>query len=117
MKQAETGKLLRIFIGEQDSPNHQSLFEAIVLKAKEIGLAGSTVIRGIEGFGAASRFIHTSHLLRLSEDLPIIIEIVDKSDKIEAALSIFDDMIEKSNSGVLITLETVQILRYRHEKN
>jgi len=117
MKQAETGKLLRIFIGERDSLNHQSLFEAIVLKAKEIGLAGSTVIRGIEGFGAASRFIHTSHLLRLSEDLPIIIEIVDKSDKIEAALSIFDDMIEKSNSGVLITLETVQILRYRHEKN
>ncbi len=112
MKIEGLGKLLRIYIGEQDKLHNQSLYEAIVYKAREMGMAGATVIRAIEGFGAASRIIHTAKLLRLSEDLPILIEIVDTEERIRNAVSEFEKMIDASGAGVLMTMEQVDILRY-----
>jgi hypothetical protein len=102
------GKLLRIFVGESDRWEGKPLYEAIVRRVREEGLAGATVLRGIEGFGAHSR-IHTSRILRLSEDLPIVIEIVDRVERIDAILPILDEMIGEG----LITIERVQILGYR----
>lgn len=107
----ENGHLLRIFIGESDKYEGQPLYEWIVFKAKEFGLAGSTVLRGIQGFGAQSR-IHTSKLLRLSEDMPIIIEIVDTIEKIEEFLPLVDDAIKEG----LATVEKVTIRFYRSGK-
>jgi len=102
------GRLLRIFIGESDRHDGQPLYEWIVRRAREQGLAGATVLRGIEGFGAHSR-LHTAKILRLSEDLPIVIEIVDTPEKIEAFLSIVDGAIDEG----LATVETVQVRFYR----
>jgi PII-like signaling protein len=102
------GKLLRIFVGESDRWEGRPLFEAIVHKVREQGGAGATVLRGIEGFGAHSR-IHTARILRLSEDLPIVIEVVDTAERIDALLPALDEMIEDG----LVTIETVRILRYR----
>ncbi|NOJ38104.1 DUF190 domain-containing protein [Bradyrhizobium australiense] len=99
--------LLRIFIGEDDKFGGSPLYEAIVLKARESHLAGATVLRGPMGFGASSR-LHTTKILRLSEDLPLVIEIVDSEDKINAFLPTLDGMM---TSG-LITLEKVQVLQY-----
>ena len=104
------GKLLRIFIGEDDKYEGMPLYEWIVRKAREFGLAGATVFRGMEGFGAHSR-IHTSKVLRLSSDLPIVIEIVDSQQKIEDFLPIIDKAIK---SG-LATLEKAQVRFYRSE--
>jgi PII-like signaling protein len=104
----EQGQLLRIFIGENDHYQGKPLYEWIVLKAREAGLAGATVIRGIEGFGAASR-IHTAKILRLSEDLPLVIEIVDTAEKIE----IFMPQIDMAITEGLATLENVNIRLYR----
>jgi len=111
MKIAGEGKLLRIFLGESDRYRGQALYEAIVHKAHELGLAGATVWRGIEGYGARSR-IHTVKILRLSEDLPILVEIVDSEEKIRAAMPHFDAMIDAGGSGGLITLEKAEIIRY-----
>src|SRR3984893_13091465 len=99
--------LLRIFLGESDRWEHKPLYEAIVLKARELHLAGATVLRGAMGFGASSR-LHTTKILRLSEDLPLVIEIVDSEDKINGFLPTLDQMM---TSG-LITLEKVQVLQY-----
>jgi PII-like signaling protein len=99
--------LLRIFIGEEDAFQGAPLYEAIVMKARERHLAGATVLRGPMGFGKSSR-LHTSKILRLSEDLPLVIEIVDSEDKINAFLPILDGMM----SSGLITLEKVQVLQY-----
>jgi PII-like signaling protein len=99
--------LLRIFIGEDDRHNHQPLYEAIVMKAREMHLAGATVLRGPMSFGHSSR-VHTTKILRLSEDLPFVIEIVDSEDKINAFLPVLDAMM---GSG-LVTLEKVQVLQY-----
>ena len=104
----EDGKLLRIFIGESDRWEHKPLYEAIVLKARELGLAGATVLRGPMGFGANSR-LHTSKILRLSEDLPLIIEIVDTEAQIQLLLPHLDIMVKEG----LVTLEKVQIIKYR----
>ena len=101
--------LLRIFVGESDRWKGGPLYEGIVLRAREFGLAGATVLRSPMGFGAASR-IHTAKILRLSEDLPIIIEIVDAEARIEAFLPELDLMM----GGGLVTLEKVRVLRYRH---
>ena len=101
--------LLRIFIGEDDKFGGSPLHEAIVLKACELHLAGATVLRGPMGFGASSR-LHTTKILRLSEDLPLVIEIVDSEDKINGFLPTLDNMMA-SGSG-LITLEKVQVLQY-----
>ncbi len=110
------GKLLRIFLGEHDKHHHQPLYEAIVQSAKEKGLAGATVLRGVMGYGADSRVVHTAKILRLSEDLPIVIEIVDTEEKIKGFLPIAEEMIETSGCGAMITLEKVEILRYGHGK-
>ena len=99
--------LLRIFIGEEDAFQGAPLYEAIVMKARERHLAGATVLRGPMGFGKSSR-LHTSKILRLSEDLPLVIEIVDGEDNINAFLPVLDGMM----SSGLITLEKVQVLQY-----
>lgn len=99
--------LLRVFLGEDDRHNRQPLYEAIVLKAREMHLAGATVLRGPIGFGHSSR-LHTAKLLRLSEDLPIVIEIVDSEEKINEFLPVLDEMM---GSG-LITVERVQVVQY-----
>ena len=104
--------LLRIFIGESDRWEHKPLYEAIVLKAREAHLAGATVLRGPMGFGKSSR-LHTAKILRLSADLPMVIEIVDSEEKINAFLPLLDKMI----SGGLVTLEKVRVLQYRGETN
>ncbi len=101
-------KLLRIFVGESDRYQGRPLYEAIVLKAREAGLAGASVFRGIMGFGGHSR-IHTARVLRLSEDLPVMIEIVDAPEKIEAFLPTLDAMITEG----LVTLERVEVVWYR----
>jgi PII-like signaling protein len=102
--------LLRIFFGEDDMFHHTPLAEAIVLKAREMHLGGATVLRGHIGFGHSSR-IHTSKILRLSEDLPVIVEIVDAAEKIAAFLPVLDGMMP----GGLITTEKVQVLQYGNE--
>jgi PII-like signaling protein len=99
--------LLRIYFGEDEKAGHLPLYEAIVLKAREMHLAGATVLRGPMGFGKSSR-IHTAKILRLSEDLPIVVEIVDAEEKINAFLGALDGMI---GSG-LVTLEKVKVLQY-----
>ena len=99
--------LLRIFIGESDRWHGQPLFEAIVLKAREMHMAGATVLRGPMGFGKSSR-LHTAKILRLSMDLPIVIEIVDAEEKINAFLPALDPMI----GGGLVTLESVRVVKY-----
>jgi len=113
MKITGQGKLLRIFVGESDTLHGQALYEALVQKARALGLAGATVWRGIEGYGARSR-IHTAKILRLSEDLPVIIEIVDSEEKIRAALPEFDAMLEATGGGGLVTLEAAEIIKYTH---
>ena len=100
--------LLRVFIGESDRWEHKPLYEAIVLKARELHLAGATVLRGSMGFGKSSR-LHTTKVLRLSDDLPIIIEIVDSEDKIQAFLAVLDQMM----GGGLVTVEKVKVIHYR----
>jgi hypothetical protein len=111
MKLTGEGKLLRIFLGEADHYRGQLLYEALVRKARELGLAGATVWRGIESYGARSR-IHTTKILRLSEDLPIILEIVDSEDKIRSFLPELDAMMEAAGGGGLVTLEKVEIIKY-----
>jgi PII-like signaling protein len=100
--------LLRIFLGESDRWEHKPLYEAIVLAAREVQLAGATVLRGPMGFGKSSR-LHTSKILRLSEDLPLVIEIVDSEEKINAFLPRLETMM----GGGLVTLEKVKVLQYR----
>ena len=104
------GKLLRIFIGESDKHGHKPLYQAIVEMLREEGLAGATVLRGVEGFGAKSH-LHTARILRLSEDLPIVVEVVDQAERIEAVLPKLDEMIGDG----MVTLERVEVLAYRAE--
>ncbi|GIV59829.1 MAG: hypothetical protein KatS3mg043_0918 [Rhodothermaceae bacterium] len=109
MKLPDEGILLRVFIGESDRHEGQALYHAIVQKARALNLAGATVMRGIEGFGAASR-IHTARILRLSEDLPVVIEIVDTEEKIMELMPFLDETVKEG----LVTMEKVRIIRYRH---
>ncbi len=102
------GKILRIFIGESDTWHGRPLYQAIVERVRGDGLAGATVIRGIEGFGAHSH-LHTSRILRLSEDLPIVIEIVDTEERIAAILPLLDEMVTEG----MVTIEPVHILTYK----
>jgi len=110
MRVLDDATLLRIYLGESDRHEGRPLHEAIVLEARALHLAGATVLRGPMGFGHSSR-LHTAKILRLSEDLPIVIEIVDTPDKVNAFLPVLEDMI---GSG-LVTLEKVQVLRYGNE--
>ncbi len=112
MKLPEEGILLRIFIGEDDHYKGKPLYEAIVTKARELHLAGATVLRGVMGFGAASR-IHTAKVLRLSEDMPMVIEITDTQEKIDELLPFLDETVGEG----LITMEKVKVIRYRHSKD
>ncbi len=108
MKIPDEGTLLRIHIGEGDRWHGKPLYEAIVLKARELHLAGATVLRGSMGFGANSR-IHTAKVLSISNDLPVVVEIIDRREKIDDLLPHLDEMVKDG----LITLERVQVLRYR----
>ena len=108
MKIPEEGHLLRIFIGEADKWHGKPLYEAIVLKARELHLAGATVLRGPMGFGAHSR-MHAAKILRLSEDLPIVIEIVDSQEKIDELMPFIDEAVQEG----LVTLERVRVIKYR----
>ena len=108
MQIPEDGYLLRIFVGESDKVGHRPLYEEIVLKAREQGLAGATVLRGVMGFGKHS-ILHTTKILRLSEDMPMIVEIVDSLEKIEKFLPVLDEMITDG----LVTLEQVRVIHYR----
>jgi hypothetical protein len=111
MKIEGEGKLLRVFVGESDTWHGKPLYQAIVERVREEGLAGATVVRGIEGFGASSR-IHTARILRLSEDLPIVIEIVDSDERIRRIIPILDEMVGDG----LVTLERVEVIAYRSGK-
>ena len=108
-------KLLRIFVGESDLSHHVPVYEKIVAEARKLGLAGATVFKGIMGYGGTSR-IHTSKILRLSEDLPLIIEIVDEEGKIENFLPIVEKIFEEANCGGLITIEKATIIKYTADK-
>lgn len=111
MKLPGEAELLRVFIGESDKFGGRPLYEVIVEEARRRGMAGATVVRGILGFGVHSR-LHTAKVLRISEDLPMIIEIVDKKERIEAFLPDLDKMVGEG----LITLETVKVIAYRHSE-
>jgi len=106
----EDAVLLRIFIGESDRYQDQALYQAIVLKARELALAGATVLRGPMGFGKSSH-LHTAKILRLSMDLPIVIEIVDTAQKINGFLPVLDEMM----GGGLVTLERMKVIRYQEQ--
>ncbi len=108
MKIEGEGKLLRLFIGESDTWHGKPLYQAIVERVRAEGMAGATVIRGIEGFGADSH-LHTSRILRLSEDLPVVIEIVDTPQRIDEIVPVLDEMVSEG----MLTLERVQIVSYR----
>ncbi|KFI22044.1 DUF190 domain-containing protein [Nitrosococcus oceani] len=109
MKQSSEAELLRVFIGESDKYQGRPLYEVVVEEARRCGLAGATVLRGTLGFGANSR-IHTAKILRLSEDLPMVVEIVDQPERIAAFLPELDVLIKEG----LVTLERVQVIAYRH---
>lgn len=106
-------KLLRIFLGEADQVQHTALYEAIVREARKFGLAGATVWRGIMGFGPTSR-IRTAKILDLSTDLPIIVEIADEDGKIERFLPVLHNLFESAQSGGLITMENIKVVKYLH---
>ena len=108
MQIPEDAVLLRIFVGESDRHGHQPLYEAIVLKAREMQMAGATVLRGPMGFGKSSH-LHTAKILRLSMDLPIVIEIVDSEEKVNAFLPVLDGIM----GGGLVTLERAKVIRYQ----
>jgi len=107
----EEGYLLRVFVGESDKSGHRPLYEEIVLKAREAGLAGATVLRGVMGFGKNS-ILHTAKILRLSEDLPMVIEIVDSLEKVEAFVPTLDEMIKDG----LVTIEKVRVIHYKSSR-
>ncbi|RMD74276.1 MAG: DUF190 domain-containing protein [Bacteroidetes bacterium] len=111
MKQESQGILVRIFIGESDRHNGLALYEAIVQEARRRNMAGATVLRGIMGFGASSR-LHTAKILRLSEDLPVVVEIVDTEERIDEFMPFLDEVVREG----LITMEKVQVIRYRGHK-
>lgn len=108
-------KLLRIFLGEADKVRHTSLYEVIVREARTMGLAGATVWRGIMGYGPTSR-IRTTRILDLSMDLPIIVEIADEEEKINRFLPVLHDLFEAAQSGGLVTVENVRVIKYLHGK-
>ncbi|MBS1620472.1 MAG: DUF190 domain-containing protein [Bacteroidetes bacterium] len=108
-------KLLRIFLGEADRIGHTLLYEAILTAAKEKGLAGGTAMKGIMSFGASTR-IHRARLIELSEDLPIVVEIVDTAEKIDHFINVVNDLFEQCGRGGLITVEKVDVLYYKGKK-
>ena len=110
MKLSEQGVLLRVFVGENDTLHGKPLYEQIVMKARQLNLAGATVTRGVLGFGAHSR-LHSAKILSLSDDLPVVLEIVDEKEKIDTLLPFLDETVEEG----LVTLEEVRVILYRHK--
>jgi uncharacterized protein len=108
-------KLLRIFIGEQDKYENRSLYEKIVVMARDAGLAGATVMKGVFSYGASSR-IHTAKIFDFSQDMPMIVELVDTEEKISGFIPTLDEVLEHSGSGALITIESVEIIKYAPKK-
>lgn len=115
METIQNAKLLRIFIGELDKIEHKPLYEAIVFKAKETGLAGATALKGVLSYGANS-LVHSVKLWDISPDMPVVIEIVDSEEKINAFIPHVKEMLEKAGSGGLITLEKAEIIMYHATK-
>ena len=115
MQLERDSKLLRIFIDELDKSHGKPLYEALVLAAKKNNIAGATVIRGILSYGASSR-IHSAKLLDLSFDLPIVVEIIDHNDKVEAFLEVANKLIEEAGCGALITVEKAEVIYYKSRK-
>ena len=111
MHLSENGQLLRVFIGESDTWEGEPLYRAIVLKAKDLGLAGATVLHGAMGYGANSR-VHTTKLLELSTDLPVVVEIVDTDEKVRQFLPCLDEMVQEG----MLTVERVHVISYRGSK-
>jgi PII-like signaling protein len=109
MNSPEEGTLLRVFIAEGDTYKGKPLYQAIVVKARELGIAGATVLRGMMGYGGKGQ-IHTTKVLMLSENLPVVVEIVDSEDKIELIKDFLDEAVDEG----LITMEKVQVLKYQH---
>jgi uncharacterized protein len=112
MKIEGEGKLLRVFVGESDRWQGKPLYQAIVERVRKEGLAGATVLRGIEGFGADSR-LHTARILRLSADLPVVIEIVDSAEQLERILPVLDEMVGEG----MVTVERVEVIAYRGSRS
>ena len=110
MKLSEQGVLLRVFVGENDTLHGKPLYEQIVMKARQLNLAGATVTRGVLGFGAHSR-LHSAKILSLSDNLPVVLEIVDEKEKIDTLLPFLDETVEEG----LVTLEEVRVILYRHK--
>lgn len=108
MKLEGQGTLLRVYVGESDTWQGRPLYQAIVERFRDEGIAGATVVRGVEGFGASSR-IHTARILRLSEDLPLVIEIVDREEQVARVLPLLDEMVTEG----LVTMERVEVILYR----
>ena len=108
-------KLLRIFLGETDKIHHQPLYEVLVNEARARGLAGATAWRCLLGFGPSAR-VRTSKLLDLSSDLPMVVELVDEEQKIDAFIPVIDRLFDEANSGGLVTMEKVDVIRYLHAK-
>lgn len=106
------GKRLRVYIGEKDHYHGKPFYEAIVYRLREERIAGATVFRGIEGFGAGSQVIHTANILRWSADLPIIVEVVDNEDEIKKSVELIKGMLDDAKCGMLMTLEDIEILHY-----
>ena len=111
MKIEGEAKLLRIFVGSSDKMNNTPLYEFIVYEAKRFGLAGATVLRGVMGYGASS-MVHSAKILAISDDMPIIIEIVDEADKVETFLTSIEKHFENSRYGLLVTLEKINVIHY-----
>ena len=112
MEKKDNLKLLRIFVGESDKCRHKALYEEIIYQAKESRLSGATAIRGIMGFGAHS-IIHKSKMIELSNDLPIIVEIVDADDRIRKFIETVENLFEESKNGGLITIENIEVILYK----
>jgi uncharacterized protein len=115
MKSSGKAKLLRIFSGSDDKVNHIPLYEFIIYEAKKFGLAGATVFRGVMGYGANS-VVHSSKILAISDDMPILIEIVDDAEKVDSFLTFIENHFENSKFGLLITVENVDVVRYSPAK-
>ncbi|MFO7820886.1 MAG: DUF190 domain-containing protein [Lentisphaeria bacterium] len=116
MELKSEAKLLRMFLGEADKVKHTALYEVIVREARKRGLAGATVSRGVMGFGPTSR-IRTARIPDISADLPVIVEIADEEEKINQFLPVLHDLFESAESGGLITMEDVQVIKYLHGKD
>ena len=116
MEAQSEAKLLRIFVGEADKIRHLPLYEVIVREARAAGLAGATAWKGVTGYGPSAR-IRTAKILDLSADMPMVVEITDEEPKIAAFLPVLDKLFDESKCGGLVTLEKVQIIRYRHGKH